>query len=229
MTATASGRTFQPVRRNSRHAGEREHMVWRPIGPGKPEAQRFIGALIKAAEQHDHETKAPGKQMGALGLTGIKVLRALCSIVCYRSGRLEPSIATLQERTRLARATVVRALARLKAHGFLNWLRRSEPVENDGAGPQVRQITNAYWFGLRDQALALVQRLLGRTPPTAPAELPASAAPRRSYGKAAAAASLNRWLDDPNAKAAMAVLEARALRRSASSESSQRTGQEQDI
>ncbi|HEY0116302.1 MAG TPA: hypothetical protein VGB54_11310 [Allosphingosinicella sp.] len=170
---TAAARTFQPVRRNSRHLGEREHRIWHPIGATNEDARRFVGALIKAAEQHDDETKKPGAQMGALGLTGVKVLKALCSFVCYRSGRLDPSIARLQERTRLARATVVRALARLKEAGFLDWLRRTEPVENDGAGPQVRQITNAYWFALKEGALARVKRLLGRRPP-----LPADAVQR---------------------------------------------------
>jgi hypothetical protein len=230
MSAAASRRTFQPVRRNSRHEGEREHLVWRPIGSTPEEARRFIGALIKAAEQLDRETKAPGKQMGALGLSGLHVLRALCGIVSYRSGRLEPSIAYIQERTKLARATVVRALARLKQHGFLNWMRRTAPTDNQGeAGPQVRQIPNAYWFGLKDQALAMVKRLLGRTPPTAPAEPPAQPPPARARSKAAAFASLQAFSEDPALQGALSLIRERALRRSASSERSQNPAQEQDI
>jgi len=234
MTAAASRRTFQPVRRNSRHIGERETRVWHPIGRTNEEARRFVGAMIKAAEQHDDETKRPGAQMGALGLTGIKVLKALTSFVCYRTGRLDPSIARLQERTRLARATVVRALARLKAAGFLDWLRRSEPTDNEGeAGPQVRQITNAYWFALKDAALARVKRLLGRRPP-----LPADAEWRGRHdaretermldsAPCADQATFIAGHDNPLGEALAAL--GRSMDRSASSESGQNPAEDQDI
>jgi hypothetical protein len=43
-------------------------------------------------------------------------------------------------------------MARLKEHGFLDWIRRTEPTDNVGAGPQVRQITNAYGFDLKQLA-----------------------------------------------------------------------------
>ena len=61
---------------------------------------------------------------------------------------------------------MVSALARLKEHGFLGWIRRVEPIENpDPFGPQVKQATNAYWFALPSDAADLVRRLLGRGPP----------------------------------------------------------------
>lgn len=232
MTAPAgTARSFQPVRRHSPHAGEREYMIWRPIGPSKEAARRFTGALIKAAEQFDDETKAPGKQMGALGMTGIKVLRALCGLVCYRTGRLEPSIAWLQEKTRLARATVVRALARLKRHHFINWLRRSEPTGNDGPGPQVRQVTNAYWFGLRDEALARVKRLLGGPPPTAPAEPPPAPRPRsagdRAGSRARVEAQLASWRETDGYQKLRAFRAAALAAMSASSESRQNPATEE--
>jgi DNA-binding MarR family transcriptional regulator len=232
MSAAAMGkRTFAPVRRNSRHEGEREHLVWRRIGRTNEEARQFIGALIKAAEQLYDETKAPGKQMGALGLTGIKVLRALCGLVCYRTGRLEPSIARLEAKTKLARATVVRALARLKAHGFLDWLRRTEPIENDGAGPQVRQITNAYWFALKDKALAKVRRLLGRRPPIPACEAAHrredARATERMLGQASCAeqATFIAGHDNPLGKGLAGL--GRALDESASSESRQNPAEDQ--
>jgi hypothetical protein len=56
-------------------------------------------------------------------------------------------------------------MARLKQHGFLEWIRRTEPTNNEGAGPQVRQITNAYGFDLPKAALAHVKRMLGKSPP----------------------------------------------------------------
>ncbi|HXH52516.1 MAG TPA: helix-turn-helix domain-containing protein [Sphingomicrobium sp.] len=103
--------------------------------------------------------------MGALGLSGRAVLEALCDIVDDVSGRLEPSIATIADRAKLGIRTVVRALRRLHNHGFLSWLRRTEAIDNDGAGPQVQQVSNAYWFELRGRAAGLVRLLLGRAPP----------------------------------------------------------------
>ncbi len=103
--------------------------------------------------------------MGALGLSGRAVLEALCEIVDDASGRLEPSIRTIAEKAALGIRTVIRALRRLNDHGLLSWLWRTEGVINDGAGPQVQQVTNAYWFELRGRAAGLVRLLLGRSPP----------------------------------------------------------------
>jgi len=159
-------RTGQPVRRNSYNRGEREHLIWRSLGETKSDARRFKGALLRAAERLDHQTKEPGTRMGALGLTGRAVLAVLCDIVDDASGRLEPSIATIAEKAALGIRTVVRALRRLNDHGFLSWLRRTEAIDNDGAGPQVQQVSNAYWFELRGRAAGLVRLMLsGRTPP----------------------------------------------------------------
>jgi hypothetical protein len=159
-------RTGQPVRRNSFNRGEREHLIWRSLAPSRSEARRFKWALREAAKRIDHTTrKERGTRMGALGLSGRAVLDALCDIVDDASGRLEPSIATIAEKAALGVRTVVRALRRLNDHGLLSWLRRTEVLDNDGAGPQVAQITNAYWFELRGRAAGLVRLLLGRAPP----------------------------------------------------------------
>jgi hypothetical protein len=158
-------RTGQPVRRNSFNRGEREHLIWRSLGHSRSEARRFKWAVKEAAKRIDHTTKEPGTRMGVLGLSGRAVLDALFEIVDDASGRLEPSIATIAEKAKLGIRTVVRALRRLNDHGLLSWLRRTEAVDNDGAGPQVTQITNAYWFELRGRAAGLVRLLLGRAPP----------------------------------------------------------------
>jgi hypothetical protein len=159
-------RTGQPVRRNSFNRGEREHLIWKPLGKTKADARRFRGALLKAAKRLDHATKEPGTRMGVLGLSGRAVLEALCEIVDDFTGRLEPSIATIAEKAKLGIRTVVRALRRLHKHGFLSWLRRTEAIDNDGAGPQVQQASNAYWFELRGRAAGLVRLMLsGRAPP----------------------------------------------------------------
>ncbi len=163
-------RTFQPVRRNSRHAGEREHRIWRPLGATKREAFRFRDALLESAERFDELGKRAkkGSHSGPLGYSGLRVLKELLRIVDFKTGRLEPAIATICERIQRSRATVVRALHRLKEHGFLDWIRRTEPTDIVGAGPQVRQITNAYGFDiarLPKMAAAWIRKRLA-DPPT---------------------------------------------------------------
>lgn len=157
-------RTFQPVRRNSYQAGQREKRHWVPIGSSNREARKLIALRLKAAEQFDRQEKQPGSRNGPLGHIGIEVLRALYSIVNFKTGRLDPSIDHICSKIKRSRAAVVAALARLRQHGFLNWIRRTEKVENDGPGPQVKQISNAYWFSMPAKFAAWVKRKMEPAP-----------------------------------------------------------------
>lgn len=185
-------RTFQPVRRNSYTRGEREARVWRPIAHNNRETRRVIAARLKAAEHYDRVRKAEGKKNGPLGHVGLEVLRELYRIVDFKTGRLEPAIDTICARIRRSRVAVVDAMARLKLHGFLDWIRRSEPTENEGqAGPQVRQITNAYFFGLPKAAAAWVRGILGHDAP-----IPDCEATRAAIDKAETEAMLDAGTTD---------------------------------
>jgi len=165
LPAAKRTRSYQPVRRNSYYASDRRSSaLWRPIAANNGEALRLIAARLKAAEHYNERNKQAGDRQGPLGDVGIRLLRELYRIVDFKTGRLEPAIDTLCERINRARATVVKYLAKLKEHGFLDWVRRSEPVDNPGAGPQVRQITNAYGFGLPAMAAAWVKKILGKGP-----------------------------------------------------------------
>lgn len=155
-------RTFQPVRRNSYHAGEREGRFWRPVNP------KDKWAHIRAAEAYDRQRKQAGKRNGPLGHIALELLRELYRIVDYKTGRLEPSIGYLMRQLCRSRAAIVQAMARLREHGFLEWIRRTEPTGNQGFGPQVRQITNAYRFCLPAAARRIVERIVGKGP--APAD-----------------------------------------------------------
>jgi hypothetical protein len=163
-------RTFQPVRRDSYYRGDREELLWRPIGKDKRSAKRLIGARLKAAERYEHhhrrelQRRHPGRRNGPLGDVGLMVLKALYDLVDFKTGRLDPAIDTIAARICKARSAVIRALSRLREHGFINWIRRSEPVDNDGAGPQVRQISNAYGFGMPAEAAAWVDKWQGKSP-----------------------------------------------------------------
>src|SRR5205085_2691517 len=164
-TVNTGGRTFAPVRRQSYHAHDRRALtIWRPIAGSNRDARRLIAARLKAAEFYDRRHKAAGKKNGPLGHVGLEVLRELYRIVDFKTGRLEPAIATVCEALKRSRAAVVDAMRRLKEHGFLTWVRRTEPTDNAGAGPQVRQITNAYGFNLPEFAATWVKKIMGNGP-----------------------------------------------------------------
>lgn len=98
---------------------------------------------------------------GALTPYAITVLEALCfgNKLDFRTGRLDPPIAWIEKVTGFARKTVVDALARLRRHGFLDWVRRTRSTGRTGdAGPQREQETNAYYFDVTKLARRVLQR-----------------------------------------------------------------------
>lgn len=144
-------RTEEPVRRHSYDVNDRRAQVFRPIGDGtKVGAMRWRDRYLQTAEEYDRQMKKKGERH-PLGANALRVLKALLWLpgLDFKTGRLEPAIATIQELTGYARKTVVDAMRRLKDHGFLNWVRRTEKTGNEpGEGPRVKQATNAYFFDL---------------------------------------------------------------------------------
>jgi hypothetical protein len=63
-----------------------------------------------------------------------------------------------------SKSAIYDALHALKAHGFLDWLRRYEPTGREGRGPQLRQTSNAYRLSLPARALRCLGRLLQAPP-----------------------------------------------------------------
>lgn len=118
---------------------------------------------MRAAEEYDRRNKQPGKRNGPLGHVALEVYRELMRRIGWKDGRLEPSIATICGWVSRSVAAVTGALSRLKTEGFLEWMRRFEPVENpDPFGPQVKQATNAYRLTLPRTAAEFVRRLMRR-------------------------------------------------------------------
>lgn len=165
-------RTGEPVRRQSRLAGRCEGVFWR-----KTDRQE-VRRIVLAARRYELVGRQAGQRSGPLGHVAIEVLELLANLVSYKTGRLEPSIDYLMEKLRRSRDAIVRALAALRTHGFLDWLRRYEPTGRTGRGPQVRQTSNAYRLYLP----ALARRLLGRLGQGAP--LPDDFAHAREVRKA---------------------------------------------
>lgn len=148
----------QPIRRHSYPAGRCEGVFWRRTD------RQEVRRVLLAARRYELATRAKGHRTGALGHVALELLELLGNLVSYKTGRLEPAVTFLMDRLKRSRDAVVRALQALRAHGFLDWLRRYEPTGREGRGPQVRQMSNAYRMVLPPRAA----RLLGLQGASAP-------------------------------------------------------------
>lgn len=121
------------------------------------------------------QKKAPRKRNRAVGHIGVEVYEALCRRAARGSGRLDDiSYAGISAITGFARSAVVAAIARLRAMGWLDWIRQYVETGAGGArGPQVAQTFNAYLLQVPLQALARCGIRFG--PPPVPDDLAAAA------------------------------------------------------
>ena len=163
-TARLTGRERGPdrkVRRNSFDVDDPRAQVWSRIADGTRQGGgRWRAALLKVAEEFDVVHKQAGK-VGPLQASGIRVLKVIVEKgLDFKTGRSEPALLTIMKWTGYAKATVVRALARLRTHGFISWVRRSRATGNDREfGPQREQTSNAYYFDLAEMLPTVRQRL----------------------------------------------------------------------
>ncbi len=140
------------VRAQSHAAGKCEHGWWRPLD------RRHGRQILLAAKKTELAGRQGGKPSGPIGHIGLEVLELLINLADPRTGRLEPSLSWLMTRLKRSRAAIVAAMARLKELGFLDWKRRFTPVETEGAGPRIRQVSNAYRVLLPARARAFLAR-----------------------------------------------------------------------
>lgn len=152
LERASAGRKRAPVRRQSCARGRCEGVFWRRTN------RQDVRMIVLAARRYELAGRQPGARNGPLGGVAIELLELFANLVDFRTGRLEPSIDTLMLKLRRSRDAIVRALKNLRAHGFLDWLRRYEPTGNEGRGPQVKQASNAYRMSLPERA----RQVLGR-------------------------------------------------------------------
>ena len=175
-------RTHQPVRRNSHAAGRQHGVFWKATN------RKEVAQIVLAAKRYEWDSRQPGARYGALGSVALEVIEFLANLIDYRTGRLEPSLDYLMSKLKRSRDAIHRALKALRAAGFLDWMRRYEPTNNEGRGPQVKQASNAYRLFLPQKALQALGRL------AAPSPLPddfAAMRERVAAGMAAYRASLS--------------------------------------
>lgn len=167
-----ASRSGAPVWRNSYYVGQIEDRIWKPINGGtRHGGKRWTAALLKGAKKFERTTREqrretePGARNGALGDVGLAVLEYLYETVDYATGRLEPALRTIANEIGHSYSAVHRAITRLREHGFLAWMRRSEPVEDPAPGePTVKQVSNAYALLCPPAMRSWLSRLLGGAP-----------------------------------------------------------------
>lgn len=96
-----------------------------------------------------HESRyRPGKisrREGKLGRSALDVLHALLfDFRNDRTGRMDPSYASIALKACCSVSTVARSLARLKAAGILHWVNRCTTGKGPEGGFLMRQISNLY-------------------------------------------------------------------------------------
>ena len=158
LDGAPAGPAPQPVRRGSHRAGRCEGLFWRPI------SRQEVRRVLLAARRYELAGRRAGRRNGPLGHVALEILELLANLVSYRTGRLEPSVAFLMQKLRRSKSAIYDALHALRAHGFLEWLRRYEPTGREGRGPQLRQTSNAYRLSLPTRALRCLGRLLQAPP-----------------------------------------------------------------
>lgn len=151
-------RTGEPVRRDSVMKG-RDRLQWRPI------SRRDARQIVDGARRYDRAGRQPGERNGPLGHVALEVLDYLANLIDFRTGQLDPALTTLMAKLHRSRDAIVRALAALRTHGFLDWLRRYEPTGNEGRGPKLKQASNAYRLFLPPAAARLLDRMTKPAPP----------------------------------------------------------------
>ena len=140
----------QQVRRDSYDVDDARSKVFRKIEDGsRTGGLGWADDLIELAEQYDLTHRKPGER-GPLMASGIRVLKVLLrKFLRFDTGQLDPAVRTVAEYTGYTYKTVHAALSRLRAHGFLRWVRRScRTGRSEGAGPRREQVSNAYYFAI---------------------------------------------------------------------------------
>lgn len=105
-------------------------------------------SLLFIAEQIERKTKSKGRTDGAVGRSGLVILRVLLWYAgLSKSGRCDPALTTIASKARCCVQTVVSALDRLAGIGLVSVTRRWLRVRDPASGVMVsRQITNGYHF-----------------------------------------------------------------------------------
>jgi hypothetical protein len=111
-----------------------------------PMPKKHAIRLWHRARKWDRTTRQPGYHGGVIGRVGLAVLHSLIfDFLNFKTGQLDPSYEGIAKKAGVSRASVGRALRRLKALGVLSWVRRCKAELREGRRVFV-QGRNAYTF-----------------------------------------------------------------------------------
>ena len=153
-------RTHAKVRKHSRPrgaAGRYVELSWQ-------EANERIRALEKWERRQKRD---PRRRNRAVGHIGVELYKFMARRAVNARGRLDNlSYGALASILGYARSAIVAAMARLKAHGWMDWRRQYEETGEAGVrGPQVQQSTNFFWVSAPIAALIKLGIRFGGPPP----------------------------------------------------------------
>lgn len=142
---------------------QRGPVKFRPLGSNRTESRRAASKIFHNARRFECRTRKPGRQDGAIGRNGILILHTmLFDFIDYATGRLDPGYQAIAYRANISVRSVHRGLAKLKAAGVLNWIRRVYEKETaPGSRWEMAQDTNAY-------SIITPSQWKGYTPPAEP-------------------------------------------------------------
>jgi DNA-binding transcriptional ArsR family regulator len=86
-------------------------------------------SLISSAEDLERRTKEKGRANGAVGVSGLSLLRAMVRRTSRDTGICRASYGDLQQNTGLSRQAITNALRRLEAAGIISRERKSAGVK----------------------------------------------------------------------------------------------------
>ena len=111
------------------------------------------------------DQKKKGERRGPLSFYTPRIYDVLMGFRDFTNGACFPSIKGIARRANVAIATVDKALCELVDAGLLGKLLRTRPVENpEPGGPQVEQITTAYWFLVPSWLADALKKAFGSAP-----------------------------------------------------------------
>lgn len=133
-------------------------IYWEPTAKNE-NALNFFDVFTKTVVHYSDHIRRAGKQL-PISMNAKAVLEALLSVMDGKTGRCDPCLDTIAQRSRLSRRTVVRQLEALRAEKIVNWVRRTVKTGNaKGAGPQRQQTSNAYFIDMMNLPIEIVRTL----------------------------------------------------------------------
>lgn len=116
----------------------------------RPMSKTQVIETIRAArEWSDAQPRVKGRRWGPLTPIDLKILETLLfKAMDWATGKLDWTYLQIAAAVKRSKQTVADSLARLRLHGFIDWIRRFELTGADGFAPQVRQAPNAYRVSL---------------------------------------------------------------------------------